>query len=376
MSFAQSKVSTGGAKYVLIEETTGAWCGYCTDGARILDSILRVQPRAIGVAIHDNANNVAGDMTGEDMMETVEGFMLDTTAGYSNGYPNACIDRRGTGNGAVGHHRSQWPSLVAGCLSVRPKFDITLSHSYVDETRTLTITLSAKALAAIQGDYNINVYLTEDNIPSSGPGYAQRSFFYKAPGHPMQGKGIPNADSSVSLLGSSDYRHMHVLRSMLGGTWGMPDIIPSNAPLGTSVSKTFTYTIPDNVVPAHLNIIGIVQKKNIADRNGREIDNAILAHFEPEATSLQGMPPVLRDLNLFPNPANSNLTITATIAGSNTVNIVVKNEVGQTVLTREAKVKGSQLSETIPTDNLGSGIYMLNISCNGNLVSRKFVVCR
>ena len=34
---------------VVIEEFTGAWCGYCPDGARILDDILTTQSNAIGV---------------------------------------------------------------------------------------------------------------------------------------------------------------------------------------------------------------------------------------------------------------------------------------------------------------------------------------
>ena len=43
-----------GSKHVLIEEFTGAWCGYCPDGALRLEQIIAATPNTIGVSVHDN----------------------------------------------------------------------------------------------------------------------------------------------------------------------------------------------------------------------------------------------------------------------------------------------------------------------------------
>lgn len=51
-AFAQQSVTTGGQKYVVLEDVTGAWCQYCPDGTVKQEAVLAMNPTAIGAALH------------------------------------------------------------------------------------------------------------------------------------------------------------------------------------------------------------------------------------------------------------------------------------------------------------------------------------
>ncbi len=79
-AYAQSEVATGGQKYVLLEEGTGTWCGYCPDGSqRIQETIEPTYPRCIAVAFHN----------GDGMALTGDPF----NAAYITGFPGGTVDR-------------------------------------------------------------------------------------------------------------------------------------------------------------------------------------------------------------------------------------------------------------------------------------------
>jgi hypothetical protein len=60
-------------KKVLIEEFTGAWCGYCVDGAYIVETIVAANSgKAIGVSIHQ------GDGMQISLYNTLDGIFNNT----------------------------------------------------------------------------------------------------------------------------------------------------------------------------------------------------------------------------------------------------------------------------------------------------------
>ena len=69
-------------KKVLIEEFTGAWCGYCPDGAHRLENIINLNDgNVIGVSLHNGDQMAVGHT---DYLGSI----------YQNtGFPSGMVDR-------------------------------------------------------------------------------------------------------------------------------------------------------------------------------------------------------------------------------------------------------------------------------------------
>jgi len=381
ISRAQTSVSTQGSQYVVIHEMTGAWCGYCPDGADILEQILASNPKAMAISIHD-ANGYGPTA---DAMQIADGDAFVNTPGYIGvgpyaGYPAATINcliggGEGTDTG-IGQNRGYWQSEVSGNLSGTPKFDVSMTHSYNASTKTITINVTAKALAAITGDYNINACITEDSIQSTTPdgnGYYQHSYIYNQTGSAYYHKGTL-ISSGTWGLSSPDYYHMNVLRAMLGGTWGTTSVIATNAPANGTYTKTYTYVIPSTQNPSHIKITAYVQKNNATNSNDRPIANGIQAKLVTSTTAVNNVAATINNAKIFPNPASSSITVNAEIPAQAVATIAISNVAGQTVFSNQYKANANELNENISLDNLSSGIYFVNISGEGFSTTQKITV--
>ena len=78
-------------KRVLLEQHTGAWCGWCVDGTFVMDQILELYgDQVIGVKIHG----------GGDAMQIPEQSEIGSVLGLT-GFPSGTVDRKDFG-GSVG----------------------------------------------------------------------------------------------------------------------------------------------------------------------------------------------------------------------------------------------------------------------------------
>jgi uncharacterized repeat protein (TIGR03803 family) len=78
------------------------------------------------------------------------------------------------------------------------------------------------------------------------------------------------------------------------------------------------------------------------------------------------------DLNLFPNPANDFLQISSNKIVSNAT-FVLRNSLGQEVLSWNETAIGPGYSKKIDLGNLDNGIYFLEMNADGNKTVKKFV---
>ena len=92
----------GPAKRVLLEQFTGAWCGWCVDGSVVIENLLAQYPnQLIAVKVHQG-----------DGME-IPKVMADTLRPFVNGYPSGAIDRMlFSGQTTVAIGRNAWPFYV------------------------------------------------------------------------------------------------------------------------------------------------------------------------------------------------------------------------------------------------------------------------
>ena len=89
-------------KKAVVEKITGEWCGYCPDGATVLDGIMAANPdKVIGIAIHGQ--------NGDPFEIPYHSWIKGQTG--SGGYPTASIDR------ADRISRGSWPAAVSTSLA-------------------------------------------------------------------------------------------------------------------------------------------------------------------------------------------------------------------------------------------------------------------
>jgi len=337
-------------KYVLIEQATGAWCGYCPDGSVKLAQILAANPNAIGVAIHN-----------ADAMAFTDGNTVNTA--FASGYPNGYIDRfLFSGLSNIGLSRSLWQAKSnERMLHVSP-VSVDVTNTYNSTTRVVNITVSATFYAGLNEELRFNAYIVEDSLSGTGTGWNQSNNYNTTAGHPMQGLGNP-------IVG---YQHRHVVKALLGGPWGTAGSLPVSVTDGNTYTKEYTYTLPANMKEKDIRIIGVVQKYN-GDNKNRAILNS-------KQVALQGFSSTqnldfLNDIVLFPNPASSNTNLVFSLTEPKNVRIDVYNILGQNVYSYAlGKVIEGHQFHSINTTQFTKGMYKLVIHFDNNIVTKSLII--
>jgi hypothetical protein len=371
-AMAQYSVTTGGQKYVVVEDVTGAWCQYCPDGTVVQEQVLAAHPRAIGIALHNN-----------DKMSFSDGNSVMASPNLVCGYPGGLINRKNW-NGAYASTgclaltaagRNVWDQLTGQETATTPKWDVSMTHSFNPTTRVLTVNITGKALGAQTGKHNFNVWVVEDSVV--GPdvtGYNQVNFYNTQSGHPYYQKG-----SSIKF-----FEHRHVARAYLGGAWGTTGKIPANAPNNGTYTHTYTYTIPAKYDATtagapetrlnQISLIGMVMR-DTTSKYDREIMNAVEARMMQFPTGIANVPAV-HQLTVFPNPAQDRVTVKGILNNPGAVKVSIVNSVGQTVLENNYNYTSSLFGEVISIDKLSNGVYFMNLSADGGTTTEKIIVKR
>jgi hypothetical protein len=277
-------------KRVLVEQFTGAWCGWCPDGSVRLQQLIESNPENVIAAVHHNG----------DGMVVAE---LDNALGtFVSGYPAGTINRIFfPGEAKVGIDRGQWTSRALEELEKPAVVGVELTNrQYNSSTRQLTITLNAKFESAISGDLRFNLYVIEDSVRGTGAMYDQRNFLNTQAGHPMAGKGDP----------IKGYYHRSVVRQMVDGPWGTQGSIPAGVTAGTTYSKTYTVTLPSGWNADRVSLIGVVQKYGSA-MTQREILNSVEMSLT-KAPNVYATASIGEEYTKIPRGATTSNTITVT----------------------------------------------------------------
>lgn len=242
-------------KRVLVEEGTGAWCGYCPRGATTLINTIEKYPgKVIGVAVH-NADQMS--ITNEP----------DYSSAYMNGYPNMTVDRKrfSVSGAKPGMSDGSIVGPIIQQMGVAAKVDVKLENVvYNSGSRTITVDVKADFVTSVSGDLRLNLYVVEDSVKGSGTGYDQANYMNGESTSPWYNKGNP----------IKNFWHRHVLRATVGGTWGTPSVIPSSVQSGGSYTKSYTYKLPSGYNANRISLVGIVQMYDVSV-DKREILNAV-----------------------------------------------------------------------------------------------------
>ena len=215
--FEVSKVPSTFTKKVLIEEFTGAWCGYCPDGAHIVESIINDNNgKVVGVSLHSG-----------DAMEVAHTNFLETT--YQNtGYPSGMVDRVSI-NGSTSLNRGYWESVANAQLSETAVCGLAIISEVNGQNATVEV--HAGFNSTLNGDdYRLTVYLIEDGVTGTGYGYDQSNYYNEVAESPFNNLGNP----------IEGYEHNHTLRAILSESLGDAIMVSEMASGGEHIE---TYTV-------------------------------------------------------------------------------------------------------------------------------------
>jgi hypothetical protein len=238
--FLFSLTANAQVKRVLLEQYTGAWCGWCVDGTVIMDEIITAHPdRVIGIKLHSGDN-----------MEMPLTKPITSGLGV-RAYPSGSIDRKRFGN-AVPQSRGQWKGYCESQLAQPAKVEVNVTYNINKKNRQLMVKVYANMITTLFDPLRFNVIIIEDSVSGKGKGWDQSNYLSNRDGY----ENNPYYNQPRKIVG---YQHMKVVRAYLGGAWGIQGTFEKPAQQGKVYVQDFNFTIPDNWKLEHLHIIGLVQ---------------------------------------------------------------------------------------------------------------------
>lgn len=218
-------------KQVLIEEFTGVTCVNCPAGSIAIEELIDVhEEQLIAVSIHAGSFSTPYPESLYDF-RVPEGISLLDYVGQPLGYPTAVVDRKSF-EGEVDLHlfRSQWAGFIDVQLESTPTVRIGIGKNYDEETRELNIGVGINVDETITAeDVRISIMILENDI----------------------------VDVQLTPDGKqADYKHKHVLRTMLTAFDGNQIGEPLEA--GGLIEKFYTTTLPEDYQAENCSIVAFV----------------------------------------------------------------------------------------------------------------------
>ena len=332
-------------KKVIIEDYTGAWCGWCPEGTVILENLEAANPTTlIAIANHNG-----------DALQTPEGAAIDAGLNVTS-YPNGSIDRKMfSGEAKTSVSRSKWSNYFNQQAATTAKVSVSFSNTVYDAgTGNYTGKVNVKFTSAPTAGVplKVQVYVLEDSIPATGS-YAQENY----------SSSIQNGASPLT-----NWYHNNTLRDALGDAWGYTGVIPATPVLNTTYTKNISFTINPAWVKKNIHLVAFVAYDGAVANGEKEILNAEeiqLSSFFP--TGVNDINETISVVGAYPNPAASNeiVKIEYNIQESAKVKLNVYNAMGQLVATpyNSYEVEGIHTMRWRAADYaLTPGMYMLELS--------------
>lgn len=321
LRFTVDVLGAWATKSVLMEQFTGTWCQFCPD-PNATTNMLDIDPLIVVAKHHNNdgltnANSVAywaqfnANYSPAGVMEQEEFGTLPDDAAYTLWQERAELRKLGVSPVAIG-----------------------ITAAFSEWTRLLTVDVDATFATSLNGDYVMNLYLLEDDVP--GPQVAA------APG----------------------YIHHQVVREVLGGAGGTTGVIPATPTAGSTYSHQYTFAVPQ--VWNHVNMrvaatVTEVRSSGTHTVNTADAELVSVGMDEHDATLL---------LNAYPNPTIGALWLALRDA-STPARVQVISTDGRSVI--ESSYTGSTTLRVERFESLAPGAYLVVVQ-QGDAVATQRVV--
>lgn len=336
-------------RIAIIEEATGTWCQYCPSGqlevAYTLETLNQEETRVLAIALH-----------GGDQFETNGGDEVLTAFG-GGAYPAGWVDRyQFFGEPSVGLPGGTWTERTSERLAADSPMDVDLEVLYHPYSSSIAVNITANVITGVTGNLRFNCYIIEDSLIAP-----QANAYNNIPGHPYYGWGNP----------IPEFVHNHVLRNIIGETWGTQGEFPTTVTSGDSYTHQFDFVIPDDYVDENLQVVGFISYWD-DDLNARSIINAnhkSFLEFTPVGEHENRIVP--GKISASPNPFNSTVKLTLKNFKYGMLEVQIMDILGVVHKTENINWTGSQVE--ISTEKLKPGVYLMNIKINDTLMNLKLL---
>lgn len=213
------------ARAMVIEDHTGAWCGWCVRGNQAAEDLhAQYGDRLIPLAFHN------GDSMALPIQKTL------ATKFKITGYPSGLIDRETisvSGSSKNILDPSEWADAVKSLETAKSSIGVAVDWSIDDATGVLTAKATATMFADLNTQYAFNLVIVEDSVTGSGTGWDQTNYLSNRSGyesHPYY-----YLPSKIT-----NYYHMNVVRAFEGGENGEIGEFPAFTKKGDTYTHTFS----------------------------------------------------------------------------------------------------------------------------------------
>ena len=254
--YYEEDVTFNPERKVLIEDYTGHKCGNCPRATRSIYSLKEIYgENLIIVAVHagffakpnpPQAPSFTYDFRNPTSTD------LDNDFGISLvGNPNGMVNRRTNSDGSKVFAYTSWADEASKVLFDFSKVpaSISINNSYDDASRVLETEIVSDINVDLNANYNLSVYLIEDNVEQWQKDYD------------MSPSDIP------------DYMHREVLRASLNNTYGDPI---NNLTEGDPNTNTYSITLDPEFHAEECSIVAFIY-----DATTKEIIEVEQARVQP-----------------------------------------------------------------------------------------------
>ena len=331
---------------ILLEEFTGAACGYCPAGYDRIHEAIHNRNDVTMVA-HHAGYGTDGLSCGASSAMTY--FYNDGGSTYAPAY---MLDRT--------HLSAEDPGPVMGIGNVSsissfldaaaeiPCFlDLNINNlNYSNSNRSLTGTINGhfKTSDAYGSNTRLQIYLLEDSTM------------------------MTQTDYNNTPQSRTDYRHYNAVRaSIVGDNWGVAVTPDANG----DFSYNINYTVPNSSKAHRCHIVAFVYNYNSSNPNDCKVNNAVgsTGYFPADYVGIDEVSSNVV-LNVFPNPATNYVNV---VANEEIANVTIMNAMGQTVYSNN-NVEGESIN--INTSDFAAGIYMVTVKTNNGISTKRISVAK
>ncbi len=338
----------GGASFTptnnpVFEEATGTWCQWCPRGAVYMDSLVKIHPDVVAIAVHNN----------DPMTVTAYDAGMGPLIG---GYPSGLVGRKLEADPQdflteYGNHISDFG--VADLTVAQP----TISGNTMQVKVDVKMAVSTKP----NYDYRLALVPTTDGVHGTATSWNQANAYAGGGAGPMGG-----FESLPSTVPAAQMYYNHVAKDITGGFNGLTGTLPATMVAGNTYSYTFNWTIPAGIelqrTKANVLLISALSG---------EVQNGKWKGAYPTAVN-----DVVKESSLlvFPNPSNDYLNIDFTLNAASNVAVSMIDVTGKTVYNNQLNNLNGNQGLVINTSTLANGIYSLSLKTNEGTITRKVTI--
>ena len=251
--------NTNTVKRILLEDYTGHTCTNCPAAAAIAKQLEDDNSGKIIVAsVHASPS---GSFQSVQPPEFITDFQTTAGNAYVNdmenflGNPMGTINRTSNGfAGSVWYFDSDWSSAVTNELGSSLLANIQVGYNYYAQTNGLFIHTESEFKSALNGDYNLIIYLVRDVV--------------------IAPQKLNNGTTE------EEYHHHSVLTDNINGTWG--NVIASGSVnAGDKFYNDFSFQLTDPISDTTFDVTNLSLITYICDRNSYEVIQVVKTELAP-----------------------------------------------------------------------------------------------